>query len=261
MPHQVLEPVRPEVSPVAGRIGAVVTRVRLSGDLPERVVAELGRALLRHRVLFFRDQHHLDAAGQARFARRLGEPAACCGDGRADAWHTDGTFAERPPKAMLMRAIEVPRHGGDTVWANTAAAYEDLPAELRELADRLWVLHGHGDARAEHPLVRVHPETGERAILLGGFARSIVGLSSRADSGALIRLFQEHVTRLENTVRWRWAPGDVAVCDNRATQHRVVQDFGGRPRLLWRVAVGGDVPVPVPVDGRSGAARPPAAGG
>ncbi|WP_344950075.1 TauD/TfdA family dioxygenase [Actinomadura miaoliensis] len=299
MSHRVLDSARataagpPRVTPVAGRIGAVVSGVRLSGDLPDGVVARIWDAVLRHRVLFFRDQHHLDPAGQVEFARRLGEPTAAhptlppldghehvldVGDApgrRADEWHTDASFTDRPPKASVLRAVRVPPHGGDTVWANTAAAYDGLPVELREVADRLWALHtnrydyvrphatGAGRRRreplttvtfeTEHPVVRVHPETGERALLLGGFARSVVGLSDRADSQALIRLFQEHVTRLENTVRWHWAPGDVAIWDNRATQHRVVHDFGDRPRSLHRVGLAGEAPVSV--DGRRSVPR------
>ncbi|GLZ11029.1 hypothetical protein Acsp04_12640 [Actinomadura sp. NBRC 104425] len=306
MSHRVLGSARTaaagplRVTPVAGRIGAVVTGVRLSGDLPDGVVVRIWDAVLRHKVLFFRDQHHLDPAGQVEFARRLGEPTVAhpalppsderrhdrehgcehvldVGDARgrrADEWHTDASYTARPPKAGVLRAVQVPPHGGDTVWANTAAAYDGLPVELREVADRLWALHtnrydyvrphaaGAGRRRVpvtpvtfetEHPVVRVHPETGERTLLLGGFARSVVGLSDRADAKALIRLFQEHVTRLENTVRWHWAPGDVAVWDNRATQHRVVHDFGDRPRSLHRVGLAGEVPLSV--DGRRSVPR------
>ncbi|GAA2576304.1 TauD/TfdA family dioxygenase [Actinomadura fulvescens] len=237
-----------ELSPVSGRIGAVVSGVELSGDLAAETVAEIRLALLRHKVVFFRGQHQLDARSQAAFTRRLGElvdPDTVIPS--LDAWHSDATFLDRPPLASVQRALEVPAHGGDTVWANTVTAYEDLPVELRDLADRLWFLHSaaHGALETRHPLVRVHPETGERAILLGGFATSVVGLSHRADSEALIKLFQEYVTRLENTVRWRWAAGDVAVWDNRATQHRVVNDFGDRPRRLHSVTIAGDAPIAV----------------
>jgi taurine dioxygenase len=166
----------------------------------------------------------------------------------------------------------VPTAGGDTVWANTAAAYEDLSPSLRALADTLWALHTNEydyaarrpDASSEslrryqevftstvyeteHPLVRVHPETGERTLLLGHFVKRILGLSS-FDSAHLFQVFQEHVTRLENTVRWRWAVGDVAVWDNRATQHYAVNDYGDQHRVVRRVTVAGDVPVSV--DGR-----------
>ncbi|GGL00791.1 hypothetical protein Ppa06_69270 [Planomonospora parontospora subsp. parontospora] len=134
------------------------------------------------------------------------------GGQKVDRWHTDVTFADDPERARQYAEM----------FASTVF-------------------------ETEHPVVRVHPETGERSILLGDFAKRLVGLSSEA-SASLIRLVQEQVTQVENTVRWRWAPGDVAVWDNRATQHRVVHDFGDRPRRLHRVTVAGDVPVGV--DGR-----------
>ncbi|WP_083982862.1 TauD/TfdA dioxygenase family protein [Actinomadura hibisca] len=268
MTYQVLDPVHPDVRParagrvpalrvlpLAGRVGAEVHGVHLSGVLGAPVVGLLREALLRHKVLFCRDQHHLDTAGQTAFARLLGEPVTGLADGPAPGggWHAGPTWAPRPPGISVARAVEVPAHGGDTVWANTAAAYDDLPVELRELADRLWLRHGDGVDEAEHPLVRVHPETRERALLLGGFARRVAGLSEESDSEALLRLFQEHVTRLENTVRWRWTAGDVAIWDQRATQHRVVRDYGDRPRRLHQVMLAGDAPRSV--DGRHGTAR------
>ncbi|MGW0810201.1 TauD/TfdA dioxygenase family protein [Nonomuraea sp. NPDC002799] len=278
------------ISPVAGRIGAEISGVRLGGDLPAGVVADIRLALLGHKVVFFRGQDHLDEQSQVAFARLLGRPTAAHptvpsldGNGhildldyrhgqKVDRWHTDVTFVDRPPLASVLRAITVPAAGGDTLWANTVSAYEHLPVELRDLLDRLRAVHTNQHdyvrvasaddpdrARAaaevfastvfetEHPVVRVHPETGERSILLGDFAKRLAGLSA-ATSAALIRLIQEHVTEVENTVRWRWAPGDVAIWDNRATQHRVVHDFGDRPRRLHRVTIAGEVPVGV--DGR-----------
>jgi taurine dioxygenase len=100
----------------------------------------------------------------------------------------------------------------------------------------------HLEFETEHPVVWVHPETGEPALLLGHFVRSFTGLSS-ADSAALFALLQRHITRLENTVRWTWRPGDIAIWDNRATQHYAVADYDDLPRLLHRVTVAGDVPV------------------
>ncbi|AEI44121.1 TauD/TfdA dioxygenase family protein [Paenibacillus mucilaginosus] len=279
------------VVPVAGRIGAVVEGVRLSGGLDAQAVKELNEALLKHKVLFFRDQHHLDDAEQEAFARLLGEPVAhptvpvkegsdyvleldsSGHGGRADSWHTDVTFVADYPKASILRALTVPGSGGDTVWANTAAAYAHLPAELRELADKLRAVHSndydyaarrpqaseeaarrHKEVFAstvyetEHPIVRVHPETGERVLLLGHFVKRIVGLSS-SDSARLFKVLQNHVIQLENTVRWRWKAGDVAIWDNRATQHYAVNDYGSQHRVVHRVTIAGDVPVGV--DGRS----------
>ncbi|MCG5214153.1 TauD/TfdA dioxygenase family protein [Streptosporangium sp. KLBMP 9127] len=278
------------LAPVSGRIGAQISGVRLGGDLPADTVAEIRAALLRHKVIFFRGQGHLDEQSQVAFAQLLGElttahPTVPALDGNAhildldyghgqkvDRWHTDVTFVDRPPLASVLRAIVVPPAGGDTLWANTVTAYEQLPAELRDLLDRLRAVHTnqYDYARVatsvnpersrryaetfssiafetEHPVVRVHPETGERSILLGDFAKRLAGLSTEV-SASIIKLVQEQVTQVENTVRWRWASGDVAIWDNRATQHRVVHDFGDQPRRLHRVTIAGDLPVGV--DGR-----------
>lgn len=280
-----------DIVKVAGHIGAEIRGVDLAADLDSNTIAAIRAALLDHKVVFFRGQD-LDAAGQERFARRFGTPTtahptipALDGSpavldldygrttGRANHWHTDVTFVQRPPLGSILRAVTIPPHGGDTVWANTARAYTELPAELRELADRLWALHtnqydyaayrpsdeGEDAARhravftsvayeSEHPVVRVHPETGERTLVLGGFARRFTGWSAE-DSRELLRLFQAHVTELENTVRWRWAPGDVAFWDNRATQHYAIADYGTLPRRVQRITLAGDAPVAV--DGRT----------
>ena len=194
--------------------------------------------------------------------------------GRANHWHTDVTFVDRPPAFTLLHAVVIPPVGGDTIWANTVTAYQTLPAELRDLADRLRIVHtndhdyaavyGRGervdDALAatqaqfvstvyetEHPAVRVHPETAERALVLGGFARTALGYSPQV-SRDLIRLLQEYITRPEQTVRWKWRQRDLAIWDNRATQHYAIFDYGSAHRRGERVTVAG--PVPVGVDGR-----------
>lgn len=279
-----------DVVPVAGRIGAEIRGVRLSADLDEQTVVAIRSAWLEHKVLFFRNQHQLDEAGQEALTSvfggaPVGHPTVPSIDGtryileldsrhggRANSWHTDVTFVDAYPKASILRALVVPTAGGDTVWANTAAAYRDLSPELRALADSLWALHTNEydyqarrpDASVDavrryqevftstvyetkHPLVRVHPETGERTLLLGHFVKRILGLSSY-DSAHLFQVFQDHITRLENTVRWRWQVGDVAVWDNRATQHYAINDYGDQHRVVRRVTVAGDVPVGV--DGR-----------
>ncbi len=194
----------------------------------------------------------------------------------ANQWHTDVTFVDAYPLASILRAVTLPSKGGDTVWANTAEAYKRLPEPLRELADRLWAVHTNAfdyaatrpDATTErlkrhdqvfsstvyetvHPLVRVHPETGERTLVLGNFAQRFVGLSG-ADSARLKSIFQDHITQLENTVRWHWSRGDVAIWDNRATQHYGIGDFTEH-RELHRVTINGDVPVSV--DGKRSVTR------
>lgn len=284
-----------EVVPVAGKIGAEIRGVRLSAELSTAVAGQIHDAWLKHKVLFFRNQQHLDEAQQESLTRLFGAPPvghptvpAIEGTrfiteldsrygGRANSWHTDVTFVDAYPRASILRALVVPTAGGDTTWANTVAAYQDLAPELRELADRLWAVHTNEyDYQArrtkasaedlkyyeevftstvyetEHPLVRVHPETGERSLVLGHFFKKFIGLSTH-DSQHLFQVFQEHITRLENTVRWRWAVGDVAVWDNRATQHYAVNDYGDQHRLVRRVTVDGDVPVSV--DGRRSVTR------
>ncbi|XTZ15350.1 TauD/TfdA dioxygenase family protein [Micromonospora echinospora] len=189
---------------------------------------------------------------------------------RATVWHSDVTFVANYPAFSVLRAVVLPTCGGDTAWANTVTAYEHLPAPLRALADRLWAVHTNAFDYAaasrsrevtpserrfresfeavrfetEHPLVRVHPETGERALVLGGFAQRIVGMGGQ-DSQTLHDLYQRHVTAAHNSVRWRWAPGDVAIWDNRATQHVAIDDYGDAPRRLHRITVEGEVPVSV----------------
>jgi taurine dioxygenase len=279
--------------PVAGRIGAEILGVKLGGNLDTETVAGIRQALLTHKVIFFRGQDHLNDAEQEAFGKLLGNlvphPTVPKIDGTevalniksdgsyaANQWHTDVTFVDAYPLASILRAVNLPPKGGDTVWANTAAAYDSLPAPLRELADRLWALHTNAydyaatrpDAspdrlkhhatvfasttyETEHPLVRIHPETGERTLLLGNFAQKIIGLN-REDSARIINIFQDHITRLENTVRWHWAPGDVAIWDNRATQHYGIGDFT-EARELHRVTIDGDVPLGA--DGRHSVTR------
>ncbi|MEV7674546.1 TauD/TfdA family dioxygenase [Streptomyces sp. NPDC088752] len=277
------------VQKVGGRLGAVISGVRLGGDLPAETVAEIRAALLAHKVVFFRDQGHLDEEAQEAFGRLLGTPVAhptvpsadgrysfpidSDYGGRANQWHSDVTFVPAYPAFSILRAIVIPPYGGNTLWANTATAYENLPESLRKLADGLRAVHSNDYDYAalrpgtlpeqlvrfrevfastkfltEHPVVRVHPETGERTLLLGNFVQRISGLTG-TDSRDLFALFQRHVERPENTVRWQWQVGDVAIWDNRATQHYGVDDSDDHDRKLRRVTIDGDVPVGV--DGRS----------
>ncbi|MGC5248437.1 TauD/TfdA dioxygenase family protein [Gordonia sp. DT219] len=184
-------------------------------------------------------------------------------------WHTDVTALVNPPAASILRADIVPPYGGDTTWTNLVAAYEGLPQELRDLADTLDIKHqfapraAAGSQRARkiseanlvayHPAVRVHPVTGERALFVSpGFtrgAREIRGFSPE-QSEQILRLLWQEATRIEYTVRFRWAPGSVAFWDNRATAHLAIGDAAhlGHDRVLYRVTLEGDIPIGV--DGR-----------
>ena len=270
------------VTRLGSRIGAQIDGVRLGGDLDGHSVDSIHRALLTHRVIFFRGQRHLDDAQQQEFGSLLGTPVGHHAIRHADAdkamiqpidsewgkatqWHTDVTFMTAYPKASILRAVTLPDYGGSTLWASTVAAYEALPSALRALVDEMWAVHSNRfdyatpskstgnatvaafhnpDFRTEHPVVRVHPETGERALLLGNFVRQLIGLDSH-ESATLLELLQRRITVPENTIRWNWEPGDVAMWDNRATQHRAVDDYDDQRRLMHRVTLAGDVPTAI----------------
>ena len=276
-----------QVKPINGRVGAEIQGVKLSADLNDEIVQEINQALLKYKAIFFKGQTHLDDAEQEAFAARLGEPLnhptvpvkqgsnhileLDSRGGRADSWHTDITFIDTYPKASILRSIVAPEAGGDTAWANTTSAYESLPEPLKVLANSLRAVHSNEYDYAgklslskeaqekyrnfftstvyetEHPLVRVHPETGEKTLLLGHFFKRFVGFNT-ADSQKLFDLFQSYILKQENIVRWRWQAGDVAIWDNRATQHRAINDYGDQHRVVRRVTLQGDVPVGV--DGR-----------
>ncbi|HMT45859.1 MAG TPA: TauD/TfdA family dioxygenase [Novosphingobium sp.] len=284
-----------DIVPLTGRIGAEIRGVALSGDLDAATVQAIEAAVVRHKVVFFRGQQHLDDAEHEAFTALLGDPVAHPTvpvaegskyllelDSRegyaASSWHTDVTFVDAYPKGSILRALTIPEAGGDTVWANGETAYDSLPEPLRQLANTLWAVHSNDydyaavlgtskdneaqQARAdrhrnvfastvyetEHPVVRVHPVSGQRSLLLGHFVKNFVGLN-QADSQRLFAIFQDHITREENVVRWRWQAGDVAFWDNRSTQHRAVADFGLQRRTLRRATIQGEVPVGI--DGRS----------
>lgn len=271
-------------------IGARVDGVRL-GELDAETAAAVNKALTTHRVVFFRGQHHLDDDSHYAFAESLGVPTTphptlkfegskvmrleSIDGGGANQWHTDVTFVDRPPKASILRAVELPSYGGTTTWASTVSAYQQLPEPLQQLADNLWAMHNNAFDYAQidpaklaalqanpeavmkhanefhsthyethHPVVRVHPETGERALLLGNFVKMILGVSG-AESQALFRIFQDRITWLENTIRWNWELGDVAMWDNRSTQHYAVSDYGKQRRAMHRITLAGDIPVSV----------------
>ncbi|MYR57442.1 TauD/TfdA family dioxygenase, partial [Streptomyces sp. SID625] len=184
-------------------------------------------------------------------------------------WHCDHGARIDPPAATILRAESVPPYGGDTTWSNLAAAYAGLSAPVRAFADTLRAEHRLGvgyqprpgdDAYVRHllehqiatvhPLVRVHPETGERVLFVNGYYVEQIEDVSRAESQALLEMLLEQAVRPEYTVRFRWEPGSVAFWDNRATVHLAPADNAhlGVPRIMHRVMLHGEVPVGV--DGR-----------
>ena len=276
---------------LTSRIGAVVEGVDFAAAPHPATIAALRDALNEHKVIVF-DDVVLDDAAQQRVAGWFGElttahPTVPAADGttnvlavdsetsKANEWHSDVTFVVNPPQVTTLRSIVTTPYGGETLIANAAAAYRDLPDPLRALADSLRAVHTNQydyarpaatSARreeydrifvstayeTEHPVVRVHPLTGERGLFIGGFAKRIVGLSA-SESTEVLRILQSYVTRPENVLRWSWSPNQLLIFDNRITQHYAIDNYDDLPRRLSRVTVVGDVPVGV--DGRHSVAR------
>lgn len=279
---------RTDVIKCTARIGAEIRNINLSSHLPEQIISAINALLLEHKVIFFRDQGHLDDAEQERFALRFGKPApnptygategtmsildinSARKDVRTNVWHVDWSCMDNYPKISVLRGVVIPPVGGDTVWSNTVAAYLDLPAPLQRLADHLWAIHSfpvvdslieadkftYNQAvtkiETEHPVVRIHPETGERSLVLGSYVKRFVDVP-KCDGQRLFDLFHSHITAPENTVRWNWKQGDVAIWDNRATMHYAVMDYDDERRVVRRAAIEGEIPASV--DGRCSVAR------
>ncbi|MEU4042635.1 TauD/TfdA dioxygenase family protein [Streptomyces antibioticus] len=271
-----------DIRKVTAHIGAQVSGVDLAQPLDANTVAALREALNVHKALVFDDVHLDDAGQQAfarhfgdlttahpTVAAVDGAPNVLPVDseqGSANHWHTDVTFVLNPPQASTLRALTLPPYGGETLIASSAAAYRQLPEPLRRLADTLWAEHTNDydyavpaeeideeraaqrarftsiKYRTAHPVVRVHPLTGERGLFIGGFAQRIVGLSV-GESRKLLDLLQSYVVRPENILRHRWSENQLVLFDNRITQHYAVDNYDRQARRLHRVTVAGDVPV------------------
>lgn len=263
--------------PLGPVIGAEIDGVDLAEPVTPRLRDELNRALLEWKVLFFRDQR-ITSAQQRAFAANWGaletNPFIPQGDtgevtrfertatmpGFENIWHTDVTWRPRPALGSVLRLLEVPPLGGDTMWADMAAAYDNLPVAVRARIDGLTAVHDYlpGFRRfsdpallaewqeefppVEHPVVRTHPETGRRTLFVNqAFTTQIVGLG-RAESDRLLRylFLQAHTPELQ--VRFTWKAHSVAFWDNRATQHYAVNDYHPHVRIAERVAIAGDRP-------------------
>ena len=189
-------------------------------------------------------------------------------NGFADVWHTDVTFMKRPPLGSILRPVVLPPHGGDTNWADSQLAYESLSLPVRQMIDQLTAVHdgnrefgyylaqmrgGKGNVwdgeevtalvPVEHPVVRVHPETGRKGIFVNpGFTSHIAGVSE-AESRGILDFLYAHLTKPEHTVRHRWRLGDLVLWDNRSTAHYANRDYGTQHRVMHRITLEGDVPV------------------
>jgi alpha-ketoglutarate-dependent sulfate ester dioxygenase len=270
-----------DIRKISARIGAEVIGAGPSLELDEDGVAAIRAALNEHKALVFRDVNLDDADQQrfAGYFGELTTahptiPAQAGAihvlpvdseDGAVNHWHTDVTFVLSPPQASTLRSITVPPYGGETLIATSAGAYRDLPEPLRAWADTLQAVHTNDydyavppesldESQRErrevftrikyqtvHPVVRVHPLTGERGLFTGGFAQRIVGLPT-GESRDILRILQSYVTRPENVLRVTWQPGQLVLFDNRITQHYAPDNYDNLPRRLNRVTVAGDIP-------------------
>ena len=280
------------IEPLTCAIGAELIAVSLARAAEDdELFGQIKTALLRYKVLFLRDQN-ISRGDHIAFAERFGKledhPVAGSHpdypglvqiyktpDGPFDryenAWHTDATWREAPPMGCVLRCIECPPTGGDTMWANMALAYEMLPGEIKGRIAGLRARHSieasFGAAMpqnqrlalkgrfpdAEHPVVRTHPETGEQVLFVNAFTTHFtnyhtpanVRYGQDANPGAadLLRYLISQAYIPEYQVRWRWRPNSVAIWDNRSTQHYAVMDYPPCHRKMERAGIVGDVPV------------------
>ncbi len=266
------------VEPIAETLGAEVSGVDLSRPLDDPTQKEIHDAWMQHQVLFLRDQD-ISLEQHKAFGRRFGDlhvhpvlqPLKDQGHPEivvlesdperpfvAQAWHSDVTFEPKPPMGSILRAVEVPAAGGDTMWASMYAAYEGLSHAMQRLLSELRAVHDAQFFRAiadpeqkkelearpktVHPVIRTHPVTGRKGIFVNSvFTRYIEGMK-RAESQALLSFLYEHLGAPEFTCRFRWRANSVAMWDNRCTQHRVVPDNLKAHRRMERVTLLGDVP-------------------
>jgi alpha-ketoglutarate-dependent sulfate ester dioxygenase len=280
------------VRPSTPVIGAEIEGVDLSKPLSHEEVNDIHQALLQWKVLFFRDQKITDEQ-QLAFGRYFGKltpahpimlglphqpaiweraaseyapkyrPNLDVPTSRPNrdykGWHIDITFVANPNKYSILRGIEIPAYGGDTLWSNLEAAYNGLSPQIRTLIDGLQVVHRtnsydsgwKGEGRREtgpltalHPVVRVHPETGRKHLFINpGTSSHIVGFKER-ESQVLIDLLAEEITRAEYQVRFHWSPHALVIWDNQATAHAGPIDYAHfkAPRIVRRITVAGDLP-------------------
>jgi taurine dioxygenase len=279
------------VEPLTCSIGAELGNVNLGAASRDAdLVAQIRALLLEHKVLFFRDQD-ITRAEHVAFARHFGEledhPVAgsdpehpglvriykspeAPNDRYENSWHTDATWREKPPLGCVLRCVECPPVGGDTMWANMALAYEKLPQQVKDRVAGLRARHSieasFGAAMpiekrlalkaqfpdAEHPVVRTHPETGEKILFVNAFTTHFTNFHTPENvrygqdythgASDLLRYLVSQVFIPEYQVRFRWKPNSVAMWDNRCTQHYAVKDYPTCDLKMERAGIMGDTP-------------------
>ncbi|MEL6662523.1 MAG: TauD/TfdA family dioxygenase [Pseudomonadota bacterium] len=265
-----------QARPMTPAIGAEIEGVDLA-KIDDELIADLRQALLTYQVIFFRDQD-ITRAQHIAFARAFGEleihPATPKDQedrevlriahgpksrGSENMWHSDVTWRAEPSLGSILRAIELPTVGGDTLFANMQLAYERLDDETKDLITGAVAVHDIARVFAkrlnkkpeelhdkyppmEHPVVRTHPETGNRTLYVNGGFTSHIKDMDRAESDALLARLYRTAANPEIQCRFRWAPGSIAFWDNRACQHFAASDYYPEVRVMERVTIAGDRP-------------------
>ena len=273
-----------QISPLAGALGAEIHGVDLNNGADWN---QIHNAFLQYAVLVIRDQklepedimavggkfgepcHYPFVVGMERFPfifEVVKEPEEKKNFGGA--WHSDTAYLKQPPLATLLYAMETPSHGGDTLFANTAVAYEALSEGMRKVLDPLIGVNSaelkYGGGRSamhkkiggmkvhdtdsadqyvsEHPVVRTHPETGRKSLYASRSHTTHFKGMTEEESAPLLGFLYQHQIKPEFTCRVRWAPGTLTVWDNRCTQHNAVNDYHGQRRRMRRLTVGAQTP-------------------
>ena len=270
------------VKPLAAALGVELSGVDFASELTQEVFREVRRLLVKHQVIFFRDQdispqQHHDLA--ASFGPLQTHPAYGTVDGfpeitilestaenpsKIEAWHTDMTFRQHPPMGAVLRSKVIPEQGGDTLWASMTAAYDALSAQMKEFLSGLTAEHdfswGFKESLAEpggrarlaqavannppvvHPVIRTHPESAKKVLFVNSLFTTRILELEKQESAALLEFLYEHVTTPEFSCRFNWEPNTIAIWDNRSTQHKPINDYFPAHRMLHRIVIDGDMP-------------------
>lgn len=268
--------------PFSGALGATVTQIDLTSPLDDTTLQELKTALHEYEVLFFRDQplppeQHASLAerfGPPQFHEAYdhvsGFPQITVLENDADRpskiemWHTDMTFRQHPPMGSILHGVVIPEKGGDTLFASMSAAFEGLSDQMQNMLSELVAIHdfSHGfkeslaepggqerladmvrdNPPVEHPVVRVHPESGKRSLYVNSLFTVKIKDMKEKESRALLDFLFDHVTQPEYTCRFRWQQDSIAFWDNRITQHRPANDYWPQHRRMQRITIDGDTP-------------------
>jgi taurine dioxygenase len=269
-----------DVVPLSPTIGAEVRGLSLADRPDDATKADIAKAFAEHKVLFFRDQGDISTEDHIEFCRMFGElevhpfvppkpgyPEVMVlisnedRKGNENTWHSDVTWRQEPSLGSMLRAVELPAVGGDTLFADMEAAYEGLGDKMRDMVDGLEAVHDFTKVfgrylkpekaadmhekypPATHPVIRTHPVSGRKSIYVNAaFTSHIVGLRAEESQQLLTYLFAQ-ASIPERQCRFRWEPGSFALWDNRCVQHYAVSDYWPNRRVMERVTIVGDRPV------------------